>query len=144
MIDQLSRDPGGNKGRIDFLPPSPDPTTATFSPKTSTPPPPPSAIPGQFEDAPSPRKSPPTPISVSRTQNIPAGGFSPKRHHVVRQGYGRKPSGDLLGSGGVTISPSAASFASSHSGGGGSGKPVEDRLQALMDRLVSSGATRKV
>lgn len=113
LIDQLSRDPTGTKGRIDV-----------HQPLT-----PPSAAPGQFEDAPSPRKAPPAPATMFRPNNVPAGGFSPKRQKIIRQGFT-----------GHAASPSAASFASSHSGG----KPVEDRLQALMDRLVNSGATRKV
>lgn len=151
MIDQLSRDPSGNKGRIDFLLPSPEyPLSPHTVPPTQTATPPPQS--GQFEDAPSPRRvGPPPPISVPRsTNNIPAGGFSPKRQKYVRGGgFGQRPSLSL----GAGVSPSAASFASSQtsgSGGGGIGglggeaKPVEDRLQALMDRLVSSGATRKV
>lgn len=102
------------------------------------------SAPGQFEDAPSPGRNPaPSPIVVARTNNIPAGGFSPKRQKHIRQGGFGRPGGGSLG-GGVGNSPSAASFASSQSGGVASGKPVEDRLQALMDRLVSSGATRKV
>ncbi|KAK4684811.1 hypothetical protein P7C73_g5353, partial [Tremellales sp. Uapishka_1] len=108
LIDHLSRDiDGSSKGRIDF---------GDLSPPLENP---------AFEDAPSPRKNPPPPISVQpqASSYIPAAGFSPKRQAFMRN---QKQSN----------SPTAHSFASASSG---AGRSVEDRLQALLDRLQEGG-----
>ncbi|ORY28023.1 hypothetical protein BCR39DRAFT_213242 [Naematelia encephala] len=80
-----------------------------------------------FEDAPSPRRSPSVATRMPST-TVPAAGFSPKRQLFFRQ-QGINSS--------QPHSPTAASFASS--GSGLSGKTVEDRLQALLDRLKDGG-----
>jgi hypothetical protein len=143
LIDHLSRDLGTSKGRIDILPSSPraEGFTSSSSPfpysvaqsaegSGST-----ASVSnghaalgvGQFDDAPSPRRGPPPPINLSKPGAAPAAGFSPKRQMFVRQQFHAAQS---------NTSPSAASFASSAS----AGRTVEERLQALLDRLNDSGA----
>ncbi|WWD20844.1 hypothetical protein CI109_105321 [Kwoniella shandongensis] len=153
LIDHLSRDLDASHGRIDILPTNSPSTGLRGDPSTtnssSSPfmyhdsadhaPSSPSPTNAQFEDAPSPappprRAPPPAPISPRRanamTGSVPAGGFSPKRQMFVKQ--------NMLGQG--FGSPSAASFASSSTSGGPGGKTVEDRLQALLDKLKGDGA----
>lgn len=141
LIDHLSRDLGTSKGRIDILPSSPRaegftsssspfPYSVAQSAEGST-----ASVSngnaalgvGQFDNAPSPRKGPPPPINLSKPGAAPAAGFSPKRQMFVRQQFHAAQS---------NTSPSAASFASSAS----AGRTVEERLQALLDRLNDSGA----
>ncbi|KAK8850669.1 hypothetical protein IAR55_004589 [Kwoniella newhampshirensis] len=150
LIDHLSRDLDASHGRIDILPShSPSNDTrgdpAVYKGDEDRPPQSPSPTNGQFDDAPSPappprRAPPPAPISPQRanamTANVPAAGFSPKRQLFVKQNMmGHKQGQHSFGSG---LSPSAASFSSSVSGVGP--RTVEDRLQALLDKLKEGGA----
>jgi hypothetical protein len=162
LIDHLSRDLDASRGRIDIrhlgLPresgtgnstgrSSPFPYSADQSRSgeddTSENSPDP-----RFADPPSPnpprsfqRPTPPPPIfAPSRTAQVPAGGFSPKRQMMVRQGFaahranvstgGGKEQAAAIGYG--QASPSGHSFESSDSGGQ---RTVEERLQNLLDRL---------
>ena len=97
LIDHLSRDLDGSRGRIDILPIS------------------------RVQNTPSARRSPPVSIQAPKASaTVPAGGFSPKRQMHVRQGFS------------VGL-PGAASSASPIDDL--VGRSVEDRLQALLDRL---------
>jgi len=162
LIDHLSRDLDASRGRIDIrhlgLPrdPLPGNSTGHSSPfpysadqsrsgedETAHTSPDP-----RFADPPSPnpprsitRPTPPPPIfAPSRTAQVPAGGFSPKRQMMVRQGFaahranvsagGGKDTAQIIGYG--QPSPSAPSFGSADSGGQ---RTVEERLQNLLDRL---------
>ncbi|KAL7420824.1 hypothetical protein Q5752_004777 [Cryptotrichosporon argae] len=126
LIDQLSRDSlGAARGRIDIMSRPP--------PSTSSSPPLPSTAAG--------RRPPPMPISPPRASaNVPAGGFSPKRQLFLKQHAHRRAGSNASASYGQTPShsidsPSQASFSTGISDASGQGKSVEDRLQALMDRL---------
>ena len=125
LIDHLSHDLDASRGRIDILP---TPLNAQSSSHTSYFPSgisEQSSFNGQFEDAPSPKQRPASPTITSKTSaSVPAAGFSPRRQLFVRQGLN-------------TGSPGSAHFASS----GSVGKSVEDRLQALLDRLQDGGPT---
>lgn len=135
LIDHLSRDQGASRGRIGLLPPR----TITSMDENAI-------LKEQFADASSPasvggrRAAPPPPLNLSspgRTREDDtsrndsyslAAQFSPKRHGALR-------SHEVQG---IQPSPSAASFASSASGA--PNRSVEDRLQALLDKLQASGA----
>lgn len=132
LIDHLSRDQGASRGRIDLLPPR------TITPMDEN-----AILKEQFADASSPhrRAAPPPPLELSSpggTRDADTGGsdetyslaaqLSPKRHVALRAD----------GAPGTQASPSAASFASSVSGA--PNRSVEDRLQALLDKLQASGA----
>lgn len=135
LIDHLSRDQGTSRGRIDLLPPR----TITSIDENAI-------LKEQFADASSPpsvvgrRAGPPPPLNLSSPVQTKEGDIgrdgsyslaaqlSPKRHAGVR--------GDCTQ--GIQPSPSAASFASSTSGA--PNRSVEDRLQALLDKLQASGA----
>lgn len=136
LIDHLSRDQGASRGRIDLLPPR------TITPMDEN-----AILKEQFADASSPpsainrRAAPPPPLNLSspgRTPDADTGGsgetyslaaqLSPNRHVALRAD----------GAPGTQPSPSAASFASSVSGA--PTRSVEDRLQALLDKLQASGA----
>ena len=122
LIDHLSSDLNASRGRIDILPTPRSPRTPLVSSSDTVHP------------SPSSRKPAPPPITSPRlTAGVPASGFSPKRQMFVRQGFGSSG-----GSIHPNTSPSAASFASSSSGQ--QGKTVEDRLQALLDRLQDGAA----
>ena len=163
LIDQLSQDPSASgKGRIDFTLPSPPPVPdlPAFTAHRTPPLAGKASNTGQFEDAPSPnRRTPPAPINVNRANQAPAGGWSPQRQARLRQAFGRAPAPTSSGvkaqqyvtpPGSTTpnsaTSPGADSMNSLGSpapGQGQSARNVEDRLQALMDRLVKSGAVRQ-
>jgi hypothetical protein len=106
---------------------------------------------GRFEDAPSPVLRPPYSRSnVLRPKDVPAEEFSPKPQSHIQGAVFRRP--EDKGSGGDLRSPAgAASIAASLARLNGQGrespvdraKPVEDRLQALLDRLATSRARRE-
>jgi hypothetical protein len=115
LIDHLSSDLDASRGRIDILPHN----TSASAGMDSRP------VVGQFEDPPSPR-----PIDVDDTgdgQKL----VTPYHQFQASRGMRNEPSK------GAEASPSAPSFASS--GSGMPGKSVEDRLQALLDRLREGG-----
>ena len=162
LIDHLSRDLDASRGRIDIRHLGLPRETATGNNTGNSSPFPYSADRSRsgendtganspdprFADPPSPnpprsfqRPAPPPPIfAPSRTAQVPAGGFSPKRQMMVRQGFaahranvsagGDKGSAQAIGYG--QPSPSGQSFQSSDSGGQ---RTVEERLQNLLDRL---------
>ncbi len=124
LIDHLSRDLHASRGRIDILPTSPPAQCPSLPHSFSKSTPDTLSPESQFEDAPSPRRMPPIPIFAPKpSATVPAAGFSPKRQLHIRQG--------------LSSSPGGVSFASSGSGQGG--RSVEDRLQALLDRLQEGG-----
>jgi hypothetical protein len=159
LIDHLSRDLDASRGRIDIRHlglPNREPLATGSNTGQSSPFPYSTAHSNgddetahnspdpRFADPPSPnpprslhRPTPPPPIfAPSRTAQVPAGGFSPKRQMMVRQGFAAHRAN--VSSGGqaqvqAQISPSGESFASSSSGGGQ--RTVEERLQNLLDRL---------
>ena len=125
LIDHLSSDLDASRGRIDILPhmvERPASPEAGLSRGIAA---------GQFEDAPSPRRPPPNVAlrSLGHAEGLPR-----------RQLFAQQPAGSGSDSAAFIapgVSPSAASFASS--GSGIPGRSVEDRLQALLDRLKESG-----
>ncbi|WVF67775.1 hypothetical protein IAT40_002536 [Kwoniella sp. CBS 6097] len=168
LIDHLSQDLDASHGRIQFTAPH-SPLDQAWPPSNSSPfmyrdsvlvtddvdaalgglsasaTDTPSPNP-QFEDAPSPapaRRIAPSPIvAPSASTFIPANGLSPARQLFVQHGHTRGPSYMSTGSiGGGGLSPSSKSFAST-STHGQVGRSVEDRLQALLDRLKDSGIGR--
>ncbi|WVQ95341.1 hypothetical protein IAU59_002438 [Kwoniella sp. CBS 9459] len=167
LIDHLSRDLDASHGRIQFTAPQ-SPMDQAWPPSNSSPfmyrdsvlatddvdaalgglgtgnGDTPSPNP-QFEDAPSPapvRRIAPSPIvAPSASAMIAADGLSPARQLFVQHGHARGPSYMSIGSNGIGgggLSPSSKSFAST-STHGQVGRSVEDRLQALLDRLKDSG-----
>lgn len=142
LIDSLSSDPNASsRGRIDIHPSSgnhtshssPFPYSSTsHSPTLGTPSP---AVTGQFEDAPSPQRHVPAPIMLPRP--YAEGHPLPRRQLFASQQQIQRNIGSVGSIGQSEASPSAASFASSTSGV--PGRTVEDRLQALLDRLKQSG-----
>ncbi len=124
LIDHLSSDLDASRGRIDILPTPAKPHSSMFpypssveSVKANSPNP-------QYVGVSSPGLDPHAPVFAPRPRaTVPAAGFSPKRQLFVRQG--------------LSTSPGAVSFASS---GSEVGRTVEDRLQALLDRLQDDGA----
>ncbi|WVR08737.1 hypothetical protein IAU60_005795 [Kwoniella sp. DSM 27419] len=163
LIDHLSRDLDASKGRIEFSTHSRSPSQRPWPIAQSSPfmlhegdaedrrggTPSPAS---QFEDAPSPapvRRAPPARIVAPPAGSLPAGGFSPKRQLLVKQAFGpthsRSESQSSVGNGTAGgLSPSAKSFASSaySSQAEGGQRSVEDRLQALLDRLKDGAAAR--
>jgi hypothetical protein len=164
LIDHLSRDLDASRGRIDIRhlglphrdnvtvnntgqsspfpysagqPQSGDDDTAQNSPDP------------RFADPPSPNPSrgstrpvPPPPIfAPNRTAQVPAGGFSPKRQMMVRQGFAAHRANVSTGGGAAQakeigygqVSPTGESFGSGSSGDGQ--RTVEERLQELLDRM---------
>lgn len=111
----------------DDMPSSPDPRFAD----------PPSPEPTTSASRSSPHRSPPPPpiFAPPATAHVPAGGFSPKRQMMLRQGFGAHRANMHLGGSVVkdSTSPSGVSFSSSNSGG--AQRTVEERLQDLLDRL---------
>ncbi|OCF45522.1 hypothetical protein I317_00424 [Kwoniella heveanensis CBS 569] len=170
LIDHLSQDLDASHGRIQFTAPH-SPLDQAWPPSNSSPfmfrdsvlatddvdaalgnlgtnAADPSSPNPQFEDAPSPaptRRIAASPIvAPSASAIIPGDGLSPARQLFVQQGHARGPSYMSTGSigGGVGgLSPSSKSFAST-STHGQVGRSVEDRLQALLDRLKDSGIGR--
>lgn len=87
------------------------------------------------------RSVPPPIHPPPASAHVPAGGFSPKRQMMLRQGFGAHRANVHLGSAhqvnqnmAQANSPSGISFASSTSSGGAQ-RSVEERLQNLLDRL---------
>lgn len=158
LIDHLSRDLDASKGRIDISQLAPysgsgDGSTAQSSPFPYSAAGPSEGTPtaqaspdSRFADPPSPEPTtarqqyrspaPPPIFAPPATAHVPAGGFSPKRQMMLRQGFGAHRAnlasqGGTVGTG--SSSPSGVSFASSQSGG--PQRTVEERLQNLLDRL---------
>ncbi|TYJ53886.1 hypothetical protein B9479_005435 [Cryptococcus floricola] len=153
LIDHLSRDLEASHGRIGILPSDQSPNPAEHTPfdhiydQGQTPPSPSGN--SQFEDAPSPAPPPrrasraPTfrpPSSASALAAV--GGMGPKRQLSLKLrqfGHSAQPSvASTMAE--DARSPSSRSFASSVSGMGD--RPVEDRLQDLIDRMSRAGAGR--
>lgn len=164
LIDHLSRDLDASRGRIDIrhlgLPNrdhAPGVSTGQSSPfpysadrsrsgeddtEQNSPDP-------RFADPPSPNPSrgstrpvPPPPIfAPNRTAYVPAGGFSPKRQMMVRQGFAAHRANVSAGGGAAQakeigygqVSPIGDSSGSGSSGDGQ--RTVEERLQELLDRM---------
>ncbi|WRT70858.1 uncharacterized protein IL334_007857 [Kwoniella shivajii] len=147
LIDHLSRDLDASHGRIDIISHSPD--GAEWPPSSSSPFVYPNqdttAIPTpttpersrspnpQFEDAPSPAATRLTPSFISPGRHLFADQSQSQLHHNRGQSFISVGTHSPSQAG---MSPSSKSFASSVSG---QGKSVEDRLQALLDRLKDSG-----
>lgn len=121
LIDHLSSDLDASRGRIDILPRTSDRAPSPTDRSSLEP------AAGQFEDAPSPRRPPPIRFPRPFGQDE----VTPQRQLFTGTGSGRAANM------GMESSPSAPSFASS--GSGMPGRTVEERLQALLDRLRESG-----
>jgi hypothetical protein len=162
LIDHLSRDLDASRGRIDIRHLGPPVSSVADDTARSSPfqysvdtsrsggdetvqnsPDP------RFADPPSPNPSrsmsrpsiPPPIFAPTRTALVPAGGFSPKRQMMVRQGFAAHRAN--VSQGGKTnqqseipvdqASPSGLSFESQDSEEGQ--RTVEERLQGLLDRM---------
>jgi hypothetical protein len=144
LMEELARNPDTPRGRIAFhkspayeniAAPKPSPAELNDKPASNVFTKPPSFSKPAFADVASPRRTPPAPIQVSAAASVPAGGFSPKRQMLARQGFmahRQALSGGSIGSVGSPGSPSAASVATSKSGY--SVRSVEERLQALIEK----------
>ncbi|WVQ70794.1 hypothetical protein IAR50_000316 [Cryptococcus sp. DSM 104548] len=152
LIDHLSRDLEASHGRIDILPShqsiieSGEHAPFDDNDQLHTPPSPSGN--SQFEDAPSPapaaRRASRAPVirPPSASALATTSGAGPKRQLSLRLrklGHSAQPS-VASSMAEDARSPSSRSFASSISGMGD--KPVEDRLQDLIDRMRSAGAGR--
>jgi hypothetical protein len=159
LIDHLSRDLDASRGRIDIrhlghsgsidhtsrsspfqysadqsrnggdetVQHSPDPRIAD----------PPSPNPPRSQSISRPSIPPPI-FAPGRTAQVPAGGFSPKRQMMVRQGFAAHRATLSQGGGQPPVpagepSPSGLSFESTDTNGGQ--RSVEERLQHLLDRM---------
>ncbi|RXK41047.1 hypothetical protein M231_01678 [Tremella mesenterica] len=149
LIDQLSRDTNvSDKGRIDIRDdmPSPlDPTSPAFQyafstngDETALPSPNPYHQPVPPQARHIPPGPGPGPIRTPASATVPASGFSPKRQMFVKHAFpGHQHHGSSYSI--PSHSPTAASFVSSVDGP----RTVEERLQALLDRLKDGSSEQE-